>query len=326
MTTKPKAFQEPDFETLLAEYIEFAVGYCAEQDEEKAKQLREAFNNQGELLAQVTQAFVLKRTAEIREQNHQALQMFRKYVSDSNMVDLLAMQYSIKRQVLEPEDNTVFPPKAAVMESDESLLRRFDLAPYQFHTTGTRLGYRFHALTLDERPTITVDSEPEAVTMRFEFPVDVQPALVKDAQARMLEPNSGKVCVALLSREQPDGVPSSELLTRAGAYLNRDDIAQESDLVTVKAAMTKPYQIAVTLYTGADPNTHIDSAQAEQVARQFADKAHRLGGIIDREEVAHIFYELGAKRAKVQQPAADVICQWDEAPYCTGVTIDVRAE
>ncbi|MFA0102952.1 baseplate J/gp47 family protein [Vibrio splendidus] len=326
MSNKPQAFSEPNFESLLNEYINFAVEYCAQRDEDKAKHLREAFNNQGELLAQVTQAFVLKRTAEIREQNHQALQMFRKYVTDTEMVDLLALQYSLKRQVIEAGDDTVFPAKPAVMESNESLLQRFDLAPFQFHTTGTRLGYRFHAMTLEERPTITVNSEKDALVMRYEFPETSLPNPIKDAQARMLEPNSGKVCVALLSRTSPNGVPSSTLLERARQYLNRDDIAQESDEVTVKAATPKPYQIEVMLFTGADPNNEVEKESAVAVAWQFAEKAQRLGGIIDREEVAHIFYELGAKRAKVQAPAVDVVCAWDEAPHCTEVIVNVRSE
>lgn len=326
MSTKPKAFSEPNFEKLLKEYIDFAVQYCAKQDPDKAKQLREAFNNQGELLAQVTQAFVLKRTGEIREQNHQALQMFRKYVTDTEMVDLLALQYSLKRQVIEAGDDTVFPAKPAVMESNESLLQRFDLAPFQFHTTGTRLGYRFHAMTLEERPTITVSSEKDALIMRYEFPETSLPNPIKDAQARMLEPNSGKVCVALLSRTSPNGVPSAELLERARHYLNRDDIAQESDELTVKAVSPRPYQIEVTLFTGADPNNEVDKASAVDVAWQFAEKVQRLGGIIDREEVAHIFYELGAKRAKVLAPDIDVVCAWDEAPHCTEVIVHVRAE
>ncbi|AUI88160.1 baseplate J protein [Vibrio azureus] len=326
MSAKPKAFSEPHFETLLSDYIQHALAYCAERDQDKATLLREAFDNQGELLAQVTQAFVLKRTAEIREQNHQALQMFRKYVTDSDMVDLLALQYSLKRQVIEAGDDTVFPAKPAVMESNESLLQRFDLAPFQFHTTGTRLGYRFHAMTLEERPTITVRSEKDALVMRYEFPDTSLPNPIKDAQARMLEPNTGKVCVALLSRASADGVPHSDLLERAHQYLNRDDIAQESDEVTVKAAIPKPYRIEVTLFTGADPKNEVDNASAVAVAWQFADQAQTLGSIVDREEVAHIFYELGAKRAKVQAPVTDVICAWDEAPYCTEVVVHVRAE
>lgn len=329
MTTqdnRPKAFQEPDFETLLNEYINFAVEHCAASDKEKAVYLQEALTNDSELLAQVLQALVLKYIADTREKNYWALQMFRKFVIESDMVDLIALQYNLKRQVLQPADTSVFPPKPAVLESNDDLLRRFDLAPYQFHTTGTRSGYRFHALTLDERPVIKIESDTDAVVVRYEFPKSAQPALVKDAQARMTEPNSGKVAVALLSRETTNGIPSDELLERASKYLNRDDIAQESDEITTKAARLKPYKINVVLYTGADPNNHITRAQAQQTATDFAERKHRFEEVIDVEEIGHEFYKLGVKRVKVLEPSSDVVCQWDEAPYCTEVTIDVRAE
>ncbi|PSW14785.1 baseplate J protein [Photobacterium sanctipauli] len=322
----PRAFQVPDFESLLQEYIGFAVDYCAERDPDKAVELQSAFDNDAELLAQVTQAFVLKRIAEIREYNHQALQMFRKFVTESDMVDLLALQYGLKRQVMEPGDDSVFPPKPPVMESNESLLQRFDLAPYQFHTTGTHMGYKFHALTLDERPVIKIESEPDAVVMRYEFQNLTRPMPVKDARPKMIEPNSGKVCVAVLSRESPDGRASPALLARTLNYLRRDDIAQESDEISTKSATPKPYRIVATLYTGAQPGNHVQQEEAVKAAESLADRLHRLEAIVDREEVAHIFYELGAKRAKVHEPSQDVVCDWDEAPYCTEVVIDVRAE
>lgn len=326
MTTKPQAFIEPDFETLLAEYVDYAVTYCADSDEEKAEYLQEALTNDSELLAQVLQTLILKYIADTREKNYWALQMFRKYVTESDMVDLLALQYSLKRQTLEAADTSVFPPKAAVMESDEDLLRRFDLAAYQFHTTGTRLGYKFHALTLDERPVITVESEDDAVVVRYTFPEETQTALVKDAAARMTEANTGKVSVAILSRESEDGIPSAELIARAQKYLNRDDIAQESDEVTVKAATIKPYVIEVDLYTGANPNNHVTNEVAVAAGEDFAERKHRFEEVIDREEIGHEFFELGVKRVKVLQPAEDVVCAWDEAPHCTEVIVNVRAE
>ncbi|MBY7859119.1 baseplate J/gp47 family protein [Vibrio fluvialis] len=326
MTMKPKAFVEPEFETLLAEYIGYAVQYCAGHDEEKASYLQQALTTDSELLAQVLQALILKYIADTREKNYWALQMFRKYVTESDMVDLLALQYNLKRQTLESGDTSVFPPKPAVMESDDDLLRRFDLAAYQFHTTGTRLGYKFHALTLDERPLITVESEDDAVVVRYTFPDAAPSALVKDAAARMTEANTGKVVVAILSRESVDGIPSSDLLARAGKYLNRDDIAQESDEVTVKAAVIKPYIMEVALYTGANPNNHVTEELAVRAGTQFAERKHRLEEIIDLEEIGHEFYELGVKRVKVIQPAADVVCAWDEAPHCTEVIVHVRAE
>ncbi|MFD2177853.1 baseplate J/gp47 family protein [Veronia pacifica] len=323
--TTPDAFNTPDFEPLLAEYIQHVIEYVTVKKPELAGAITEALSNEGELLTQVIEALILKRIAEKREDNHQAMQMFRKFVTDSDMVDLLALQYNLKRQVLEAADDSVYPPKPAVMESDQELLRRFDLAPYQFHTTGTRKGYQFHALTLGERPKISMHTEPDTLIVRYDFPKELAPQRVKDAQARMLTPHSGKVDVAILSREG-DGTASDALLNRVSDYLNRDDIAQESDQLTTRSAVIKPYRIVATLYTGADPLHHVTTETAEKVATEFADRAHRLGGHVDRLKIGEVLYGLDPKRVSLTEPAADIECGWDEAPHCTEVIIHVSAD
>lgn len=321
----PEAFTIPNFEDLFAEFKQAAVDYVAQTDSDKAASLEQAFNNEAELLSQVTASFIIKHQAMLREQNYWALQMFRKFVTESDMVDLLSMQYGLTRQTVTPADDSVFPPVEAEMESNEDLLRRFDLAPYQFHTTGTRQGYKFHALTLDARPYITIESEETAVTMRFEFPTEAQPVPVKDAAARMLEPNTGKVEVAILSRESADGTASSELLERVSKYLNRDDIAQESDDITVKSVTPKPYTIEAVCYTDGDPNNDVSQEDAVTAVQAFVDSQQKLEGRIDRLELGHVLYDLGYSRVELSLPVADVVCNWDEAPYCEEIVIDVRA-
>lgn len=322
----PQAFTIPNFDDLFAEFKQAAVDYVAQTDSEKSADLAEAFANESELLSQVTASFIIKHQAMLREQNYWALQMFRKFVTESDMVDLLAMQYGLTRQTVTEADDSVFPPVEAQMESNEDLLRRFDLAPYQFHTTGTRQGYKFHALTLDARPFITIESEETAVTMRFEFPTDQQPVPVKDAAARMLSANTGKVEVAILSREQPNGVATQGLITRVGNYLNRDDIAQESDDITVKSATPKNYTINAVCYTDGDPNNDVSQADAVAAGQAFADSEQKLEGRIDRLELGHVLYDLGYSRVELTSPVADVVCGWDEAPYCEEINIEVRSQ
>lgn len=324
----PQAFTTPDFETLLSNYKQHVIEYVAAKDPDNREAVTEALNNEGELLAQVLEALMTKRLAEKREDNHQALQMFRRFVTESEMVDLLALQYNLKRQTIEPADNSVFPPKPAVMESDEDLLRRFDLAPYQFHTTGTRMGYKFHALTLDERPTISIETTETGVLMRYDFHDVERPAPVKDAFARMLEPHSGRVEVAVLSRESERGDASSALLTRVENYLNRDDIAQESDHVTTRSARIRPYTIEATLYTDGRPSNDVSVEQSEKALRQFADDNHRLSRRIERLLIGNALYSMLPQpvRVELNQPAADVVCDWDEAPWCEEVIVHVKTE
>ncbi|WP_417536394.1 baseplate J/gp47 family protein [Methylophaga sp.] len=322
----PQAFTIPNFEDLFAEFKQAAVDYVAQTDSDKAASLEQAFSNESELLSQVTASFIIKHQAMLREQNYWALQMFRKFVTESDMVDLLAMQYGLTRQAIKEADDSVFPPVEAEMETNEDLLRRFDLAPYQFHTTGTRQGYKFHALTLDARPYITIESEETAVTMRFEFPTDQQPVPVKDAAARMLTPNSGEVEVAVLSRESDDGTASAELLNRVSNYLNRDDIAQESDNITVKSVKPKTYTINAVCYTDGDPNNDVSEEDAVAAVQAFADSEQKLEGRIDRLELGHVLYDLGYSRVELTSPTADVVCNWDEAPYCEEINIEVRSQ
>ena len=322
----PDAFKTPDFEALLDEYLSYVLEYVSSKKPELTPLIKDALNNEAGLLAQVIQALLLKYIAEKREDNHQAMQMFRKFVSESDMVDLLALQYNLKRQTLKKADLSIFPPALAVMESDDDLLRRFDLAPYQFHCTGTRAGYKFHAMTLGERPFVRIESAEGGLTMHFDFPKDVQPNLVKDANARMLKPNSGKVCVAVLSRESLDGVASDDLLSRMLEYLNRDDIAQESDELSVKSALIKPFRIHAILFTGGDPNHDITQLNAITHAQDFANSSHRLEGRIDQLKLGEIFYGLNPVRVELIEPSADVVCAWDEAPFCAEILIDVRAE
>lgn len=322
----PQAFVIPNFEDLFAEFKQAAVDYVAQIDNEKASSLAEAFSNESELLSQVTAAFIIKHQAMLREQNYWALQMFRKFVTESDMVDLLAMQYGLVRQTITPADDSVFPPVAAVMESNEDLLRRFDLAPYQFHTTGTRQGYKFHALTLGRRPFVSIESEERAVVMRFEFPEERQPLLVKDAEARMLTPNSGEVEVVILSRETGNGVPTDTLLAQVDEYLNRDDIAQESDNLTIKPPRIIEYWVSAVCYTDGDPSKDVSKSEIEEAVWSFVNQAHRLNGRVDRLELGHVLYALGCARVELLSPASDVLCDWDEAPWCSEVVIDVRAE
>ncbi len=52
----------------------------------------------------------------------------------------------------------------------------------------------------------------------------------------------------MLSREHPQGIASDALLKRVDDYLQRDDIAQESDEITTKSAAPKLYRIVATVY------------------------------------------------------------------------------
>lgn len=79
-------------------------------------------------------------------------------------------------------------------EDDQTVLQRALLAPYGFATTGSLPAYRYHAMTLGERPRITFDSVSEGeVVLRYTF----------DGTSRVAEVLD-KLCAVMAKRERVD--------------------------------------------------------------------------------------------------------------------------
>lgn len=323
MSQTPDILKVKPFTELRERFIEGVfIPYATEQvGAEMAQQIATGLRSPNEVAALLLDCMVLYRQQETRNENYMALQEFSETVTDSQMIDLIVKRYgNLTRQVIEPADNTVFPPKAAVMESDDSLLLRYSLAPYGLSTTGTRMGYRFHALTLGERPQITVEVESDTVVVqRFEFTNTDGIERPKDAQARMTEAFSGKIELRLLSF-QGDGTASQSLCDAAQAYCSRDDIGQESNTLTVKSAQILPYTIDIAVTEYPEPNQLIDRSALDAALQAYADEQHRIGGTVQLTRIYQIAHNHKAVDITINQPESDINCTWQQAPYCTGVT------
>ncbi|NOH26174.1 hypothetical protein F0267_26030 [Vibrio coralliilyticus] len=325
MTTPSVLVVEP-FETMRERFInESFYPYAkAQVGYEMAMQLTRALRSPNEAAAILLDVFIIFRQAEVRRDNYKALQQFSKTATESDAIDLIVGKYGLKRQVIEPADPTAFPPKEAVMESNESLLLRYSLAPFGLSTTGTRTGYEFHALTLGERPLISVETVSETeVIQRFKFQSTDGVRRPKSAIARMVEKNSGKVEVRILSFEG-DGVADAPLVAAVSDYLNRPDIAQESDDITVKSADVIRYEIEIEVTEISEPNKLVDKTAFDKALLAYAKEQHKLNGEAKRSRLIQISHNHNAYDVNIIKPAADVDCQWFEAPYCTGVKSSVR--
>ncbi|EOC5887527.1 baseplate J/gp47 family protein [Vibrio vulnificus] len=323
----PDILQVEPFEQMRERFItEFFLPHATKEvGEEMAQMLTRGLRSPNESAALLLDAMVLFRQAETRSDNYKYLQNFALTATDSKMIDLVVSRLGIKRQVVQPADNSVFPPKAAVMESDENLLLRYSLAPYGLASTGTRTGYKFHAMTLGARPLITVYQESANVLIqRFEFlPTDgiTRP---KDAEARMLVPNSGNVELRVLS-PIGNGTADEALQEAVLAYCTRPDVGQASDHLSVKSAEILTYSIVIDAWEDNAPTQLIDRAGLTAALTDYASKQHKLGGEIQRSRIDQIAHNYSARRLNIISPAADIACDWHQAPYCTGVTANVRS-
>lgn len=317
-----------DFETLRAEAISdvFEPYLIEKVGDQRAREIIRGLESPNETGALLLDCMVLYKQRQDRINNYKAKQHFSETVSDSKMIDLIVSKYNLKRQVIEPADNNVFPPKPAVMESDQSLLVRYALAPYGLATTGTRAGYKFHALTLNERPLISIQTESEdVVVLRYQFLPTVGVERPKDADAKTTQANSGKIEVRLLSFKG-NGTAEQSLIDSVTQYLNRFDIAQETDEVTVKSGVVRPYEIEIEVKEVSKPNQLVDKAALDKSLQAYVDEQHRLGGEILRSRIDQIAHNHNAYSVDIKKPVSDFVCDWFEAPYCTEITTSVRAK
>ena len=323
----PKILQVEPFYVMRERFIEevFYPHAVKEVGQEMAQLLLTGLRSPNESAALLLDAMILFRQQETRNDNYKYLQNFSKTASDSEMIDLIVSRLGLKRQIIRPADPSVFPPVDAEMESDRSLLLRYSLAPYGLATTGTRTGYKFHAMTLGERPLISVERESENVVIqRYEYSSTEGILRPKDAEARMLRPHSGEVQIRVLS-PQGDGTADNALLQRVVAYCQRPDIAQESDDISAASADIYPYQIHLEVWEESTPTRLIDRQGLEQALREYAQQQHRLGGLILRSRIDQIAHNFNAHQLNVSSPVEDVVCDWYQAPYCQEVKVNVSS-
>lgn len=215
------------------------------------------------------------------------------YATKSDL-DQIAANYRIERQVITPEDTTTSPVTPAVMEDDVSLRRRVQMSFEGFTTAGSSGSYVFHALSADAR--------------------------VLDADVYGPEDTPGVVEVAVLSRNGV-GTADSSLLQSVMNKLSARDIRPLTDQVIVKSAAIISYEIeaVITFYDGPDQDVVMQSARDS--LDKYIEQQHRMGRDVSRSGIFAALHQDGVHNVNLIQPAADVIIDWDEATYCSAVTL-----
>ncbi|WP_299005043.1 baseplate J/gp47 family protein [uncultured Shewanella sp.] len=319
---KPELLTTPDFEDLFAQIKQDVLAHIRLASPQNEAAVEQTLENEAEILTKFTQAFTIVLQNHIRQINQQALQMFGMYATDDDAVDVIASQLGVKRLVLDTGDASGENP---IMESNESLLNRYYLAAYALASTGTRAGYRFHAMTLGARPNIDISSpEKGHVRVDYQFDESALAGLTKDAQARQVSP--GVVDCYILTHLD-EGIPSEALIAQTQAYLESDDIAQETDLITVKAPSIKLWQCELDLYIHSGSDANVIKVAATKALQDYGKKQHQLGAHIEPSMIyKEVLAATGAYRADIISPKEPLRCNFSEAAYLTGVKIHVFAE
>lgn len=213
------------------------------------------------------------------------------YAEDSDL-DQIAARYDVERLLITAADNTTIPPTEAVYEDDTSLRRRVQLSFEGFSTAGPAGAYIFHALGADpDVLDVSVDS-----------------------------PTPGAVNVAVLSRTG-NGTAPEETLTAVEAVLSADDTRPMTDLVTVQSAAVNTYTVVASIKTFSGPDSAVVMAAAQSAIEAYAANNHRLGRDITLSGIYAALHQDGVQNVTLTSPSASIVNDWNEASYCTGITL-----
>lgn len=232
-------------------------------------------------------------------------------------LDALAVDAGVYRLTITPATSTT----EAVMESDDDLRRRVQLAPEALNTAGCAGAYVFNALTAGAAPVLISVSSPDANTVTLTYQFDgtytTVSALVKDATA--IRPVAGSVLVTVLGRNG-QGVVDTATLDLIAANLSAGSTRPLCDEVTVQSATIRTYSVtaALEVYEGID----LDAIRTAAIANLTAvTKArHALGESVTDSVIKAALHVSGVKTVHLTG-WADIVCDETQAPYMTASTI-----
>ena len=207
-------------------------------------------------------------------------------------LDNLAALLGVKRQVVTPADPTAIPPVAAVLETDERLRMRAQLAPSAISTAGPASSYRFHALSADAR--------------------------VLDALAE--SPGPGLVTVTVLSTVA-NGAAEQELLDAVSDSLNSESVRPMGDVLTVRSAAIVEYQVTAELTIGLGPDPAAVLAAATSAVTAYAAAARKIGRDVPLSALYAALHVEGVTAVSLTSPAADVAVTSAQASYATAIQV-----
>lgn len=281
----PEVVRQYDYETILERVLERFLTYCPDA----ANAVRFESDPLRKWFECVAYIMMILR----QQQNEDAQAVMLAYAQDGDL-DQLGAIYQVARLVITPADDTVTPPAAAVLESDAAFRRRIQLAPKGFSVAGPLDAYLFHTLSADGR--------------------------VLDAE--ITSPDPGDVVVTLLSHEG-NGEASAELIDIVKTALSDEDVRPLTDRLSVQSAEIVPYAIQADIYMLEGPDKNLVFEQCRKNAEAFANEQRRIGGTVPVSGIYAALHIAGVELVRLTSPAADVLLTQHQAPYCSGIELNL---
>lgn len=289
----PEVVEQIDFETILAERKAYLVSlYPADQQAEIAARLE----LESEPLTKLLQENAYRELVWRQRVNEAALATMLSSARGADL-DQVAANVNVQRLVVTPADPNAVPPVVAVLEDDDSLRERSQMAWEGLSTAGPRNSYIFHARAADGR--------------------------VADATASSPSPAVAVVTIQALAG---NGSAPPDLVAAVQAYLSDEDRRPVADRLTVQGAQVLPYSVTATLYLNtAGPESEPIMEAAEAALLAFVHQRRRLGLEVS-ESAIHAALHVEGVRKVVLAGWVDIVATEAQAPYCTGVTLSMGSD
>ncbi|MDF0732325.1 baseplate J/gp47 family protein [Pseudomonas entomophila] len=286
----PTVVEQIDYEVILAERKAYAVSLWPEDQQAEVAATLEL---ESEPLNKLIQENAYRETLMRQRVNEAALAVLLPFARGADL-EQIAARFNVERLVITPASLNAVPPVAAVMEQDDALRERIQMAMEGLSTAGPRNAYIFHARSADGR--------------------------VADASA--ISPAPAEVVVTVQSALE-NGAATPQLLAVVAAYLSDDDRRPVADRLTVQSAQVLPYTVEAVLYmTSSGPESEPIRAAAEARLAALVNTRRRLGQEVNRSALDAALHIEGVKR--VLLPGwLDIVASEAQAPYCTAYNVTV---
>lgn len=289
----PQVVERIDYEQILAERKAYAVSLWPIEEQ---PQIAARLEMESEPLTKLLEENVYRETIWRQRVNEAATANLIAFAKGSDLENLAA-NYNVKRLVIQAANPTATPPVPQLMETDDSLRERTQMAWEGLSTAGPRNSYIFHARAADGR--------------------------VADATA---ESPSPAVVVVTVQGMLADGAAEPEVLAEVKTYLSDDDLRPVGDRLTVQAAQILRYPIKAKLYLlTSGPETEPARAAAEQRLRAYVHQRRRLGMEVSESAIHAALHVEGVRKVELEN-WTDIVATPYQAPYCTDIQLTVGVE
>ena len=289
----PQIVEQIDYEQILAERKAYAVSlWPIEEQPEIAARL----NMESEPLTKLLEENAYRETVWRQRVNEASVANMLALAKGTDL-EQLAANFNVKRLVIQAASPTAVPPLPRLMESDDSLRERAQMAWEGLSTAGPRNSYIFHARSADGQ--------------------------VADATAESPAPAEAVVTVQSVLG---DGTASPALLDKVKTYLSDDDRRPVADRLTVQGAEVIKYQIKARIFPLSNgPETELVLAAAEAQLLQLVHQRRRLSLEVS-ESIVHAALHVEGVRKVVLEEWEDIVATKYQAPYCTSVQLTLGVE